>query len=198
MDAEGWASAAFSVTRFWQCRSMERDEGVVPMSLEVLEAEICRWSANLTAAEARWLGLLAEFDRRGGWRATGCLSCAAWLAWQTSLDLRTAHEKVRVAHALDAFAALAVQMATGALTYAKIRALTRIATVDNVQDLIAFGLAATSNQVERFVTAYRRHEPDSDVAEQRAHAERGVWVRNEGAVCTIRAEVPRCRWRWGR
>ena len=164
--------------------------GDVPMSLEVLEAEICRWSANLTAAEARWLSLLVEFDRRGGWRGTGCTSCAAWLAWQTSLDLRTAHEKVRVAHALAEFPALAAQMATGALTYAKVRALTRIVTVDNVDDLIAFGLAATSNQVERFVTAYRRHEPDAATAEARAHAERGLWVRNEGAVCTIRVEVP--------
>ena len=160
------------------------------MSLDVLEAEICRWSANLTAAEARWLGLVAEFDRRGGWHETGCLSCAAWLAWQTGLDMRTAHEKVRVAHALEAFPELGVQMATGALSYAKVRALSRIVTSDNLVDLIAFGLAATSNQVERFVTAYRRHEPDSEAAEQRAHAERGLWVRNEGALCTIRIEVP--------
>ena len=113
----------------------------------------------ITAAEARWLGLLAEFDRRGGWRDTGCLSCATWLAWQTSLDLRTAHEKVRVAHALEAFPELAAQMATGALSYAKVRALTRIVTVVNVSDLIAFGLAATSNQVERFVTAFGGTSP---------------------------------------
>jgi hypothetical protein len=169
---------------------MNPDDVAVPMSLDVLEAEICRWSANLTAAEARWLGLLAEFDRRGGWQGTGCLSCAAWLAWQTSLDLRTAHEKVRVARALEAFPPLAEHMATGALTYAKVRALTRIATPENVQDLITFALAATSNQVERFVTAFRRHEPDHDAAEARAHAERGLWVRNEGPLCTIRLEVP--------
>ena len=160
------------------------------MSLDVLEAEICQWSANLTAAEARWLGLLAEFDRRGGWHSTGCVSCAAWLAWQTSMDRRTAHEKVRVAHAVVAFPRLGVEMGAGLLSYAKVRALSRIVNVDNVDALVDLALASTSNQVERFVSAFRRHEPDSDAAEARAHRERQLSVRNDGASATVMVRLP--------
>ena len=68
--------------------------------LEWLEAEICQGAANLTAAEASWLALVAEFDRRRGWEVWECASCAAWLSWQVGLDMRAAREKVRVAHAL--------------------------------------------------------------------------------------------------
>ena len=71
--------------------------------LELLEAEICQGAANLTAAEASWLALVAEFDRRRGWEAWGCASCAAWLSWQVGLDMGAAREKVRVAHAVAQF-----------------------------------------------------------------------------------------------
>ena len=136
------------------------------------------------------MGLLAEFDRRRGWEGTGCVSCAAWLAWQTSFDLRTAHEKVRVARAIVAFPRMGVEMATGALSYAKVRAVSRIANVDNVDALVDLALVSTSNQLERFVSASRRHEPDSDAAEARAYLERSVSVRNDHAQSTLTVTVP--------
>ena len=45
--------------------------------MDVLEAEICRRAANLTAAESEWLRLVAEFDDRRGWEGSGSVSCAA-------------------------------------------------------------------------------------------------------------------------
>src|SRR5690242_10908374 len=70
------------------------------LPLAELQDQICARSANLTAAEGEWLLLVAEFDRRLGWVPSGHRSCADWLAWQTGIDLRTAYEKVRVAHVL--------------------------------------------------------------------------------------------------
>ena len=164
--------------------------GVVPMSLEVLEQELCRWSANMTAAEARWLHLVAEWDRRRGWDVSGCSSCAHWLSSQTSLDLRTAYEKVRVARALVQFPSLAAAMSNGSLSYAKARAITRVVNDVNADAFLELALASTSNQPERIVAGYLRYEPEADSAEDRAHRDRRVTIRNEDAVGVITIRVP--------
>ena len=160
------------------------------MPVEVLEAELCRRAANMTSAEAEWLGLLAEFDRRQGWASWGCVSCASWLSWQLGLDLGAAREKVRVAKALEQLPRLAAAMATGRLSYSKVRALTRIANEYNEPDLVDLALSATSHQVERIVAAYRRCEPAAESADEQAHRDRGVWTRTSDAQCEIMVRLP--------
>ena len=46
--------------------------------MDRLGDEIAELSAHLTAATARLLDLIREFDARGGW-SSGFPSCAAWL-----------------------------------------------------------------------------------------------------------------------
>jgi len=89
--------------------------------------EIAELSAQLDAATARLLDLIREFDTRGGWN-TGFRSCAAWLSWRVGLDLGAARERVRVARALGTLPLLAEALGRGELSYAKVRALTRVAT----------------------------------------------------------------------
>jgi hypothetical protein len=98
-----------------------------PRSLDRLGDEIAELSAHLDAATARLLDLIREFDSRGGWN-TGFRSCAAWLSWRVGLDLGAARERVRVARALGTLPRLAQALARGELSYAKVRALTRVAT----------------------------------------------------------------------
>jgi hypothetical protein len=81
----------------------------------------------LDAATARLLDLIREFDARSGWN-NGFRSCAAWLSWRVGLDPGAARERVRVARALGTLPLLARALARGELSYAKIRALTRVAT----------------------------------------------------------------------
>jgi len=95
--------------------------------LDRLGDEIAELSAHLDAATARLLALIRDFDARGGWN-TGFRSCAEWLSWRVGLDLGAARERVRVAHALGALPRLAEALARGELSYAKVRALTRVAT----------------------------------------------------------------------
>ena len=95
--------------------------------LDRLGDEIAELSAHLDATTARLLTLIREFDARGGWN-TGFRSCAAWLSWRVGLDMGAARERVRVAHALGMLPRLADALAQGALSYAKVRALTRVAT----------------------------------------------------------------------
>src|SRR6187401_2474272 len=95
--------------------------------LDRLGDEIAELSAHLEAASARLLELIREFDARGGW-CNGFRSCAGRLGWRVGLDLGTAREKVRVARALATLPLLTQALARGELSYAKVRALTRVAT----------------------------------------------------------------------
>ncbi len=95
--------------------------------LDRLGDQIAELSAHLEAATSRLLDLIREFDARRGWQH-GFRSCAEWLAWRVSLDLGAARERVRVARALGTLPTLAEALARGELSYAKVRALTRIAT----------------------------------------------------------------------
>ena len=99
-------------------------------SIDQLGDEIAELSAHLDVATARLLDLIREFDAREGWN-TGFRSCAAWLSWRVGLDLGAARERVRVARALPTLPLLAQSLARGELSYAKVRALTRVATPES-------------------------------------------------------------------
>jgi hypothetical protein len=116
---------------------------------------IATLAARLHAATYELLVMLREFDACAGWN-NGCLSCAHWLHWRTGIDLGAAREKVRVARALAALPHLSAAMQRGQLSYAKVRALTRIATPANDARLVDLALAGTAAQVERLVRAWRR------------------------------------------
>ena len=144
------------------------------LPLEQLEAVICQGAANLSAAERDWLLAVAEFDRRRGWAQWGVVSCAAWLSWQVGLDLRAAHEKVRVARQLCEFPLISAAMGRGELSYSKVRAITRIAQPCTESALVDMALAGTTNHVERIVSAYRRVESAEAAATQRQHERRSL------------------------
>src|SRR5256884_9395159 len=136
--------------------------------LDRLGDEIAELSAHLEAATAHLLELIREFDARAGWN-TGFRSCAAWLAWRVGLDPGAARERVRVAHALGTLPLLARALARGELSYAKVRALTRVATPETEERLLALGRAGTAAHVERIVRGWRRVDRQ---AEARATAPR--------------------------
>ena len=92
---------------------------------------------------------------RAGWN-TGFRSCAAWLSWRVGLDLGAARERVRVAPALGTLPLLARALATAELSYAKVRALTRVATPETEELLLKVGRAGTAAHVERIVRGWRR------------------------------------------
>src|SRR5262245_2346613 len=106
--------------------------------LDRLGDDIAELSAHLDAATARLLDLIREFDARGGWN-NGFRSCAAWLSWRIGLDMGAARERVRVARALGSLPLLAQALAHGELSYAKVRALTRVATAETEERLLAVG-----------------------------------------------------------
>src|SRR5687767_8272312 len=142
--------------------------------LDRLGDEIAELSAHLDAATARLLALIREFDARGGWNS-GFRSCAAWLSWRGGLDPGAARERVRVARALGTLPRLAHALAAGELSYAKVRALTRVATPDTEERLLAVGRAGTAEHVERIVRGRRR-------VDQLAEARERAWQQKSRAL----------------
>ena len=130
--------------------------GLADLPLERIEHEIEHLAAHINAGNARWLELLAEFDRREGWGDSGCRSCSEWVAWRCALDPRSAREHVRVARRLPELPEIRAAFARGALSFSKVRALTRIAEPDSEEDLLKLARHATAAQLERIVRATRR------------------------------------------
>ncbi len=158
--------------------------------LDRLGDEIAELSAHLEAATARLLELIREFDARAGWN-TGFSSCAAWLSWRVGLDVGAAREKVRVARALGTLPLLAQALARGELSYAKVRALTRVATPETEERLLAVGRAGTAAHVERIVRGWRRVDRHAEARETaRQHASRALHVyEDEDGTVVLRGRL---------
>jgi hypothetical protein len=158
--------------------------------LDRLGDEIAELSAHLEAATGRLLDLIRAFDARGGWN-TGFRSCAAWLAWRVGLDLSAARERVRVARALGTLPGLAEALARGELSYAKVRALTRVATPATEARLLAVGRAGTAAHVERIVRGWRRVDRKAEAREAaRQHAGRALRVyQDEDGTVVLRGRL---------
>jgi hypothetical protein len=161
-----------------------------PVELERLGDEIAELSAHLDAATARLLDLIREFDARGGWK-TGFLSCAAWLSWRVGLDQGAAREHVRVARALGTLPRLAEALARGELSYSKVRALTRVATPETEERLLAVARAGTAEHVERIVRGWRRVDRQAEARETAwRHRSRAVHVyQDEDGMVAIRGRL---------
>jgi uncharacterized protein DUF222 len=158
--------------------------------LDRLGDEIAELSAHLQAATARLLDLIREFDVREGWN-TGFRSCAAWLSWRVGLDMGAAREHVRVARALGTLPRLSEALARGELSYAKVRALTRVATPEMEERLLAVGRAGTAEQVERIVRGWRRVDRKAEARETvLRHAGRALHVyQDEDGMVTLRGRL---------
>lgn len=165
-------------------RSSTATTATGPADTHALGETIASLAAGLHAATYQLLVLLREFDARNGWN-NGFLSCAHWLHWRTGFNLGASREKVRVARALEALPRISWFMERGQLSYAKVRALTRVARPENEAALLDVALAGTAAQVERFVRAWRRVDRASEAREEeRRHLNRELltWLDEDGMV----------------
>jgi hypothetical protein len=154
-----------------------------PLTLtsEELESELATLAAHLAAGMCRWLELLAELDRRGVWARQEAVSCADWVAWRCALSPRSAREHVRVARSLAELPATHAAFARGELSYAKVRALTRVAKPESEEGLLEMARVYTAAQLERIVRAYRRMTTN-DAREQQEAAHLSVFWNPDGSL----------------
>ena len=158
--------------------------------MDQLGSEIAELSAHLDAATAHLLDLIREFDTGGGWN-NGFSSCAHWLSWRVGIEMGAARERVRVARALGSLPRLADALARGELSYAKVRALTRVATPETEERLLKVGKAGTACHVERIVRGWRRVDQLAETRETARHQKsRALHVyQDEGGMVVVRGRL---------
>src|SRR5689334_2281684 len=108
-------------------------------------------------------------------------SCAQWLSWKCQMSSGTAREHVRVARAVRDLPVIRARFSEAKLSYAKVRALTRIATPATEAGLAGLAQPMTANQLERFARAHRQVTAAGD-ADARVRR-RLVWrVEEDGSL----------------
>ena len=121
-----------------------------------MEDEIRSLSVQIHVATHRLLVVLAEFDRRRGWEPGGHRCCADWLSFHTGIDRGAARERVRAARALVKLPAIGEAMGEGRLSFSQVRALTRVATPENEEELLPLALENSTSRLERILRGWRR------------------------------------------
>lgn len=122
--------------------------------------QIADLSLRIDVAKHSLLTHLRTFDAHDGWAGMGFVSTAAWLSWRISIAPGAAREHVRVARALGELQLINAAFAAGELSYAKVRALTRVATPETEQNFLDIAVHATASQIEKLTAAYRRTRVD--------------------------------------
>src|SRR5205807_521758 len=86
---------------------------------------------------------------------------------------------------------LAQALARGELSYSKVRALTRVATPDTEERLLAVGRAGTAEHVERIVRGWRRVDRLAEAQETaRRHKSRALHVyQDDDGMVVIRGRL---------
>ena len=151
-----------------------------------LEADLCQMAADLAAGTARWLRLVAEYDRRRVWEQWECRSMANWLVWHVGISLITARQYVQVASTLCSYPLLEAEFAARRLSYSRVRALCRFITPATEVDLVGLARYATAAQLERFAAGVERAKRVAEPSNAEAQFERrsvtlyldddGTWV----------------------
>lgn len=162
------------------------------VSTTELGERLTTMAGHLNALNAEFLRALAEFDRRCGWAEAGVKSCAHWLNWQCGLDLGAAREKVRVARALVNLPAMAGAMSEGRISYAKVRAMTRVADTTNEDYFLNIALHGTASHVEDVVRGYRRALDAAELTREAVQQrDQSLWFHTEpDGSLVIRGRVP--------
>jgi hypothetical protein len=121
--------------------------------------ELATLAGHMSAGMCRWLELPGELIRRGDAALWGHRSCAEWLAWRCGLTPRSAHEHVRVARAVPGLPLIQAAFSRGELSYAKVRALTRVASPEKEPELLELAAAMLPGRPRPARTRGRRPLP---------------------------------------
>ncbi|MGE0402091.1 MAG: DUF222 domain-containing protein [Kofleriaceae bacterium] len=147
------------------------------VDIDALADRIATHAAHLDAATHTLLTDLREFDTASGWYKQGAHSCAEWLSWRVGWSMGTAREHLRVARRLAELPLIDEALRRGAVSYCKVRAITRVATPANEATLLEDARYATGSQLERICRKYAAvvrasKEPEESYDRERRYVRR--------------------------
>ena len=119
---------------------------------DALGQEITKLFGLITAATYDLLVRICQFDQEKLWHLEGVCSCDHWLNWKCGIGFNAAREKVRAANALGELPKISEAFGLGKVSYSKVRAMTREATLKNEDYLLNIAKYGTAYHVEFLVT----------------------------------------------
>ncbi len=164
-----------------------------PRTIDELDEAILSRAAQINAITYQFLVLVRESDERAGFLRWSFGSCAEWLHWRCELSPQAARDRVRVAHALKDLPAISRAFERGAISYSKVRALTRVASPRDEEALLEFALNTTAARVEERIRQLRNGDDDSVLDAARIHAARSLIATRNDRLGTVKfsLELPR-------
>ena len=130
-------------------------ENATNASLDTISEQVKHLAQALDRGTCKLVRLLPSFDRHQAWAKDGQRSCVAWLNTYCGISLSSAHDRCRVAYALEELPVVSRLFMLGELSWSKVRALTRIATPDNEQELASQALLMSASAIEQLARQYR-------------------------------------------
>lgn len=102
------------------------------------------------------LAELRAFDLAAEWKLDGAVSCPTWLSWHAGMRLKTAYERLRVAHALARLPEIDDAMRRGELSYTQARAITRYPLPELQQAMLELTRDQSGEALERGLKRLRQ------------------------------------------
>lgn len=168
------------------------DRPIDQVPTEQLEHQMLGLVGHLAAATCAFLTMVGEYDARRAWESWQALSCAHWLSWHCGVGMVAAREQVRVARRLRELPAIHQAFAAGTISYCKVRAVTRVASTDNQEDLLSLARYSTGSQLEKACSALRRAGVDLSADEDSSFRRRSLsWESDpDTGDLIVRARIP--------
>ena len=141
-----------------------------PGDQQTLTQQLKTLAQALDRGTCKLILLLPEFDRQECWAMDGQRSCVAWLNAYCGISPSAAHDRRRVAYALEELPVLLRLFKIGELSWSKVRALTRIATPENERALAGQALMMSASAIELMARQYRGISTPENTAEEDAKA----------------------------
>lgn len=132
---------------------LDPDVDLGMLSTETLMGLASDSSARIAREKARYLRYTAEIGKREGWRTEGATSLEAWMVERCGDSQASARSYAHVGEQLDDLPELAAGLASGELTFDKVRAVVDVATPANERELADLARECTVRQLQEVARA---------------------------------------------
>lgn len=133
----------------------------------------------------------AEFADSPHWHLTGARTPAHWLASIADVEPCTAREWIRIGRQLQHLPAIADAFRSQAISYSKVRTLTRIANPENEQELIAIARSTSAANLRRALAVWFRQNSDPDELDTYHQDQRSMqWRLEPDGMTTFTLQLP--------
>ena len=147
------------------------------------------WDAN--DQQAQVVCLAASFADSGEWALDGYSTAGRWIAHHLDIALRTANEWIRVGRALQELPQTTKALAEQAISFSKAKELTRSATAENEQDLLAIAEVVPASRLGVEIAAWLSGcEPDESIDARQRQARSLTWRTEPDGTVAFSGRLP--------